>query len=50
MSNKKPEAGRLPYTKVSLILDFLRGSLRYFFRTVRDGTGYALTPADTDHR
>ena len=30
MSNKKPEAGRLPYTKVSLILDFLRGSIRYF--------------------
>ncbi len=30
MSNKKPEAGRLPYTKVSLILDLLRGSIRYF--------------------
>ena len=30
MRNKKPEAGRLPYTKVSLILDLLRGSIRYF--------------------
>lgn len=30
MSNKKIETGRLPYTKVSLILDFLRGSIRYF--------------------
>lgn len=30
MNNKKPEAGRLPYTKVSLILDLLRGSIRYF--------------------
>lgn len=30
MSNKKNETGRLPYTKVSLILDFLRGSIRYF--------------------
>ncbi len=34
MSNKKPEAGRLPYTKVSLILDFLRGSIRYFFISI----------------
>ena len=30
MSNKKNETGRLPYTRVSLILDFLRGSIRYF--------------------
>ena len=30
MRNKKPEAGRLPYTKVSLILDLLCGSIRYF--------------------
>ena len=30
MCTNKPEAGRQPYTKVSLILDFLRGSIRYF--------------------
>ena len=30
MSANKPEAGRHPYTKVSLILDFLRGSIKYF--------------------
>ena len=30
MTTKKPETGRPPYTKVSLILYFLRGSIPYF--------------------
>lgn len=30
MGIQKPEAGRKSYTKVSLVLDFLRGSIRYF--------------------
>lgn len=30
MSTMKPETVRQPYTRVSLILDFLRGSIKYF--------------------
>ena len=34
MSTKKPEAVKSPYTKVSLILDFLHGSIRYFLISI----------------
>lgn len=34
MSTQKPEAGRPSYTRTSLILDFLRGSRRYFLISI----------------
>lgn len=34
MSTQKPEAGQVSYTRVSLILDFLRGSRRYFLISI----------------
>ena len=34
MRTKKNAAGQRPYTKVSLVLDFLRGSIRYFIISI----------------